>query len=462
VQGKEERSHMPVGIIIRNEMRKACNYILTVILAIVLIALLLGPGVVAQKPEGEIIDRVIAVVEGRSILQSELELEYKRYILQEGRTSLTDEERKEIKKKIFDIMVNDLLMVVHAENKGVQVDEGKLDDEVQEAVENSMREMGGKEEFERRLEEEGLTLASLRRMWREKLRARKLVEKLWATEVMGEIRVDEGEVRKYYSDHLDELPIRPASVKIAQILLEPEATEVQEKKALEKIKRYKSMLADGEDFASLAQEYSEGPSAKYGGSLGYIQLEDLNNPAFADAVRKLKVGEISEPVLTKFGYHLIKLEDISDERVLVRHILVKAEKDREAEQKTRELAEKIREDLIHGADFGEMASRHSDDVATRKKGGVVGEIALKRLPQYFREKIEDLDVGEISEIIEDDKGFRIIKVLDRSEERKYRYDEAKEELRNLLRQQKLQGRVEGYVEGLKEEYAVNVKEDALE
>ncbi len=439
-----------------------CRGAVMIMLAMMILSSLTGNQAEAEEPEGELIDRVIAVVEGRAILQSELELEYKRYMMQEGREDLSRQEKKEVRGRILDILVNDLLMAVHAENRGIEIDETALDDQVEEAIQNSMREMGGEEQFERSLEREGLTLSGLRKMWREKLRARKLVEKLWAAEVMGEARVSEAEVKEYYRNHAEELPTRPASVKLAQILLEPAASRDKEKEALEEIRRYQKMLEEGKEFSEVAREYSEGPSADYGGSLGYVKLEELGNPEFAEAVRELKVGEVSGPVLTKFGYHLIKLEDISDQRVLVSHILVQAERDLEAERKTLELAGEIRKELTEGADFAEMARKHSDDPATGERGGLVGEIALRRLPREFRESIEDLEEGGVSEVIQDDKGFRIVKVLDRSGERPYRYEEAREELRNLIKQQKLQSRVKGYVEGLKEQYTVNIKEDIME
>ena len=119
--------------------------------------------------------------------------------------------------------------------------------------------------------------------------------------------------------------MRPATVKLAQILILPPASEESKMNALEKISRIEEKVHRGEDFADLAEKYSEGPSAKYGGNLGFIKLGDLNNPEFEKAASKLEPGETSQPVLTDFGYHLIKLEEIDGEDRHIRHILVKVE-----------------------------------------------------------------------------------------------------------------------------------------
>ena len=217
-------------------------------------------------------------------------------------------------------------------------------------------------------------------------------------------------------------------------------------------------LRNGADFAELAKEYSEGPSAKYGGSLGYVNLEDLNNPAFEDAVKKLKVGEISGPVLTEFGYHLIKLEDIRDGKHFVRHILVRVQSSEEDRARASRLADSLRTAILNGADFAELARKFSDDAGSRENGGVIGEIPLKNLPADFIQVIKDVKPGELAPVIEDKKGFRVIKVLAKNPERPFTYAESREELRRVIRQEKLKAKYDEYVAKLKKLYYVEIKE----
>jgi peptidyl-prolyl cis-trans isomerase SurA len=426
-----------------------------------LLLLVMAPPALSQaaaaQQGGEVVDRIIAVVEDKAVLQSELELEYRNRMMQMERTMLTEAEERELKAEIVEALVSQLLMRVHAEKVGIRVQDEEVFSEVEKRIEEGKRMIGGEEAFQQQLEREGLTVQQLRELWSEKLKTRMLSERLMYAEVMKDIRVTEKEVRDYYSENLGELPRRPATVNIAQILILPSASEDIISSARTKLENIEKLLQAGGDFAELATEHSEGPSAKYGGSLGYIDLEDLNNPEFETAVRKLTVGEVSGPVLTEFGYHLIKLEDVSGEKVLVRHILVKVEgAERDWESTARE-AEEIREQLLAGADFAEMAALHSADHRTKDSGGVVGEVVFANLPEHFREVIADIPVGGIAPVFKEEKGYRIVKILGRAEERVYSFEEAREELKGLLENQKLQGQMDEYIDGLKAVYYVEVK-----
>lgn len=416
-----------------------------------------GPALGQQT--GEVVDRIVAVVEDKAVLQSEVELEYRNRLMQMERTMLTESEERDLRSEIVEALVSELLLRIHAEKVGITVRDEDVYAEVERRIDEGKRMIGGEEAFEKQLRAEGLTIQQLRNIWGEKLRTRMLSERLLYTEVMGDVRVTERDVRDYYTEHLDELPRRPATVSIAQILILPTASGEMVDRARAKIEEIEKLIAEGGDFAEVAKEHSEGPSAKYGGSLGYIKLEDLNNPRFEAAVRQLTIGEVSGPVLTDFGYHLIKLEDVRGEEVLVRHILVKVEEQENDWEAAARAAEDVRAQLMAGADFGEMARRHSADYRTKDAGGVVGEVVADNLPDHFKQVIADLPVGGISPVIKEERGYRIVKILGRADERAYSFDEAREELKGLLENQKVQGKMDEYIEGLKSVYYVEIKKE---
>jgi peptidyl-prolyl cis-trans isomerase SurA len=413
----------------------------------------------AEEPKGEIIDRVVAVVEDRAVLQSEVDLEFRRMMLRANRTTIPLEEERRIREEIVNGLIAEHLMSVHAVKVGVEVKDEEIDSEVERLIEENKRALGGDEAFEAQLESEGITLTQLRSMYREKTRSNILVQRLMLREVRSEIQVTEGDVRKYYLERVDSLPMRPATVTLAHILLVPRVSELSRQAALEKVAAIEKKLQGGMDFAAAAKEYSEGPSAKYGGSLGYKKLGDFGSPEFTAAVRKLLVGGVSPPVLTRFGYHIIKLESVQGDEVLVRHILVKLESSREDFAATEAQAERIRREIIAGADFGEMAAEHSADDATKNNGGIVGEIAIANLPEFFLESIRNTKAGEVAPVIKEPNRYRIVKVLGRTPARRYTLEEARDELRRLLEEQKLQERFHDYVESLRKLYYVEMKED---
>lgn len=428
-------------------------------IVLVLIAVWAVSPALAQSADqrGTVVDRIVAVVEDRAVLQSDIELEYARYLMQMQRSSLPAEEEAEIKKQILDALITELIMAIHAEKSGVEVADSEVDQSIDSFIEENRRALGGEEAFQRELEREGMTLDDLRASLRERIRARLLIERLRYREFNFDVRVTESETRDYYKEHLAELPKRPVTVTLAHILMIPKASEKAREAAHEKILDVERRLKEGQDFASLAKEFSDDPSAPTGGSLGYVKLEDLNSPAFEAATRELSVGGISPPVLTQFGYHIIKLDDVSGDEVLIRHILAKIEADEKDVERAARLAEEVRQRLVDGADFGEMAAEYSDDPATKDKGGVVGEISLENLPEFFRDIIEDVAIGDIAPVIREQKGFRIIKMLGKTPEREYTFDEAREELRRLIEQQKRQELIQKYVDELKEIYYVEVK-----
>ncbi len=431
-------------------MMKGC-----LIRILVLVFVLTAPLRAADR--GEIVDRVIAVVEDKAVLQSEIEMEYRNRLMQMQRTALTDEEDRQLRKELLEALVSDLLLSVHAEKVGITVSDEEVYEEVEKRIDEGRRMLGGEEAFVKQLEREGLTVEQLRSIWNEKIRTRMLSERLMYSEVMRDVSITEADVRAYYEEHLAEIPTRPATVSVSQILLLPSASGPIVDEARRRIEEVEEKLLAGADFSELAREFSEGPSAKNGGSIGYVRLEDLNAPQFEAAVRQLMVGETSGPVLTEFGYHLIKLEDVRGEEVLVRHILITVQGQDDDWERTASLADSIRTRLIDGADFAEMAERYSSDHKTKKNGGYVGEVVVDNLPEHFREAVREVEVGGISPVIREERGFRIVKVMGRAQQREYTFEEAREELKGLIERQKLQERMSDYIEALKEKYYVEIK-----
>lgn len=130
-----------------------------------------------------------------------------------------------------------------------------------------------------------------------------------------EAKVSDQEIEKYYNEHKSEF-LKPAMVKASHILIkvDPDAKPEDITAALDKTRKIKKKLDAGADFAKLADEYSDDPGSKNkGGNLGFFEKAWMV-PPFSDTAFALKKGEISEPVKTRFGYHIIKVEDRKDAR----------------------------------------------------------------------------------------------------------------------------------------------------
>ena len=433
----------------------------TMITAAILTAALLVPSVLAAQQQGEVIDRVVAVVEDRAILLSEMEMEYRQYLFQNKLSDLPADQEAQLRQQILDQLIADELLAIHADKTGIEVPEEAVEDELSRAIEESRRGAGGDEAFERELEKAGLTFQQLRTQWKEKIRARYLVEQLLRGEVFKGVTVTDAELRAYYREHLNEFPKRPPTMKLAQIRIMPAVSEENSNASLERIQAVESKIEGGMTFEKAAEDFSEDPSAKYGGSLGYIKLGDIGSPPFEKAAAKLLVGEVSPPVLSRFGWHLIKLEDVSGDQVKLRHILIKVETGDGQISGAASQAEEIRKEILGGLDFSIAAAKYSSDEKTKNSGGVIDqEVNLEELSKsnkYLLDMLRETEIGEITPVIKEGDEFRIIKVLEKNPGRPFTYQEAKPELENLLGQQKRMEKFGEYVHDLKGVYYVDIK-----
>ncbi len=414
-------------------------------------------GAGAPPSANVLIDGVVATVEDRVILKSEVDNEIRNFMLQTQRTSLTADEEKELRQEALNSLVATALLSVQAERDNLTVEEKEVDDALDRWIEQKKTEIGGDDAFDRQLAAEGLTIEALRERYRENIRTLLIIEKVKYQKIMPEVQVTEAEVHAYYQAHVSEFPQKEPSVSIAQILVVPKPSEAVLAAALEKITMIEGKLKAGADFAATAKEHSDCPSAKFGGNLGTLNLDELGNPPFADAARKVPVGQVSEPVLTEFGWHLIKIEKVEGDQVTLRHILVRAEPGPEDLETASKLADSLRSSLEKGGDFAKAAAQHSADYATKDKGGVFGAVEIKNLPDNFKQAIKGVPAGSIAPVMKEERGFRVVKVLSWNAAGTYTYDEVKNQVRRIVTEKKIMDRMSGYVEELKKEYAVAVK-----
>ncbi len=184
------------------------------------------------------------------------------------------------------------------------------------------------------------------------------------------------------------------------------------------ITKLRDRALDGEDFGSLAQTYSDDPSAKTNkGNLGYFTALQMVYP-FEDAAYKTDEGNISEPIRTRFGYHIIKVHDKrpSQGKVKVSHIMVRATQGISAEDSIAARNEifEIHNQLKNGADWFEMASQYSDDISSRSSGGELPWFGTgNMIPEFEKEAFALKEKGDITEPVKTAYGWHIIKLDDK-------------------------------------------------
>ncbi len=225
----------------------------------------------------------------------------------------TPEEALSFKLNILDQLINNQILVIHASHSRITASEAEIDAKVGE-----LKSPYSPEEFQKKLQEQGLDNDGLRKEVRENIILTKLINK----DIISHINVSDVEIASYYEKNKSNFNVAETTYHIAQIQVTPrQDAEVRNLKnddaktpaaAEHKIQALYEGLMRGEDFATVAQEYSEDPStAAGGGDMGFIPASGLN-PALKQVVNSLKVGQISNIIRSNIGFHIFKLLGVEE------------------------------------------------------------------------------------------------------------------------------------------------------
>ena len=269
--------------------------------------LLFAPATIisAEAPAGQ-----IARVNDTILLRQDLDREMKLVSLKLARQGrpVNAEQLKRYEGEIRDTLINRTLLLQQAKSAGIDVkdsavvkalDEFKAAFKDEKAYQNALTEMGFTEEMLKSQINSGLTIKTL-------------IDKT----VLQKISVSDQQVRAYYDDNPN-LFRKPEQVKASHILIQvpANADEAKQAEALAAIQALKLRLENGENFATLAQENSDGPSKTKGGDLGFFSREQMV-PPFSEAAFALQPGQTSDVVQTRFGYHLIRVTERQAEQTM--------------------------------------------------------------------------------------------------------------------------------------------------
>ncbi|MGD2037730.1 MAG: peptidylprolyl isomerase [Desulfobacterales bacterium] len=215
--------------------------------------------------------------------------------------ALPDEQMAQMKNQVLESLIDRELLFQESKKRGIEVKAEAVSDELQKI----RQRYPNKEEFNKLLSEMGLTESDVRRQIARGMAIQQLIDK----EVTDKIKVSDQETRSFY-DKNPQLFQQPEQVKARHILIkvQADAPDDQKAEARKKIEAVQQKVQKGEDFATLAKTYSEGPSGPRGGDLGYFRRGQMVKP-FEEVAFSLKPDQTSEIVETRFGYHLIKVDD---------------------------------------------------------------------------------------------------------------------------------------------------------
>jgi parvulin-like peptidyl-prolyl isomerase len=255
----------------------------------------------------EVVDRIIAVVNNEVITQREVDRVLAPIYEQYRGLYYGDElvrKLEEARRGVVEELIEDKLILSEAKRLNIEVD----DKEVEGRINDVAKRFKTKNEFEKALQQQGLTSRELKARYREQIMSRRLVDQ----KIGSRITISPVEVGNYYASHANEY-IQPEEIKLSNILIRPRK-DLEPAKALELAKEISNRIQEGGSFALLAKEYSEGPNASEGGSMGYVKKGDLL-PEIEAVVFTLNEGEVSSILQTGLGYHIFRVEEKKERRV---------------------------------------------------------------------------------------------------------------------------------------------------
>lgn len=313
---------------------------------------------------GQVIDKIIAKVDNNILLESEVQKTYVE-ALSQSQQGIDPPTRCQV----FESLVVNKLMVAKAEIDSVMITDVEVTLQVENRFNQVMQQFGGDEALI--IEAYGKTGDQLKTELQDVIREQLVVNKMRGKITEG-LAVSPADVRQFYNSiPRDSLPFFSAEVIVGQIVKKPDVDPRIKETMITQLRQFKQDILEGNaEFATLAKKYSEDPgSGSLGGDLGFFRRGELA-PEYESTALGLRLGEISDPVESDFGLHMIQLLENKGTTYNTRHILLIPKASEEDLQKTERYLDSLKTEILaERIEFAKAAKEYSTDRNTSDNGG---------------------------------------------------------------------------------------------
>jgi peptidyl-prolyl cis-trans isomerase SurA len=360
--------------------------------------------------QGDLLDRVVAIVNDGVVLNSDLDAQLDIVSERLRQQKLELPPQNVLRQQVLERLVLQEIEMQRANHAGVKVSDEMLNAALQDVAKRNNLTLT---QLPDALKQQGVDYAE----YREEIRKEMMLQLLRQRDVLQHISVTPREIDQFL-DRQAKAPSERNEYNVSHILIAvgQEASPAQQEAAAKRAQDVYERAKSGEDFAKLAVAYSNSQTALEGGALGWRKGSEL--PTFlADIIAKLKPGEVSEPLRTPTGYHIIRLNEVRgatqaavEDQVHVRHILMKTNELAD-DATVRGKLEALRERILKGEDFGAVAQVTSQDPGSAAEGGDLGWAGPGTFAPEFEQVIATLKDDEISEPFHTQFGWHIAQML---------------------------------------------------
>ena len=373
--------------------------------------LLLSLHMYTPAAQTEVLDRIVAVVEEDVILEDELINEERNIVAKLKSNNVAMPPEYVLRRQVLERMIVDKLQKQLAAKSGIQVSDEILRNSVAEiASRNGLTVDAFREEIER----QGMSYKA----FEDNLRNEIAINQLRGREIGSRIKVTDAEVT-HFLETQGKISTSNAKYHLGHILIavSQSAGSAAIQKAAQKAEQVVADLRSGKDFKQMAVSVSNDDNALKGGDLGWRTSGQIPT-LFVDAVSNMKQGDVSDPIRSPSGYHIVKMLEMEDAgqhmvtKTRVRHILVKTNELVDDEEARKRLLA-LRERIVDGDDFAALARAHSDDKGSAINGGSLDWVTPGALVPPFEEAMNKLELSQLSQPVQTQFGWHLIQVLGR-------------------------------------------------
>jgi len=401
------------------------------------------------------LDRVVAIVNDGIVLQSELDDRMALIQAQLRERKTRAPAASVLRKQVLDRLILDSLQIQMAQERGIRISDRQL----AMALENIARQNNlSLDQFRETLEAEGKSFDNAR----EQIRRELLITQVQRSMVNSRIRVTEQDLQNYLESDEGKSRTNP-EYNLSNILfaVPNQASPAMIQEARKKAELLYQKLNEGADFAQAAISFSNAPNALKGGELGWRKINGLPLP-LSQALKGLNKGQITEPVRTPGGFHILKINDTRGgstmlvQQTQVSHILLKPTEIRnplQTRKKIHELASRIQQ----GEDFTLLAKEYSDDPASGSEGGSLGWTQNGQMVPTFETVMNATPVGQVSEPFQSQFGWHILRVEDRRTE-DVGSAVIENQARNTIRQRRFNEELENWLREIHSQAYIEIKQ----
>ena len=404
--------------------------------------------------QGTLLDRIAAVVDDGVVLESEVDDQMKEVTARLQSQNMALPAESVLRKQVLDRLIMQRIELEQADRDGITISDDQLNAALEDVAKRNNIPFS---DLPSVLSQQGIDYAS----YREEMRQQLTLGLLRQRDVLQRIAVTPREIDQFLAKQAKQ-PATDQQYNVSHILIAvpPNATPEQLAQAQDRANDVYQRASKGEDFGKLAVAYSNSEDALEGGSLGWRQGSEL--PTFLTSlILGLKPGQVSAPLRTPTGFHIVKLNQIRGQenkdivqQIHVRHILLKTTALQD-DAVVRQRLEQIRQQIIKGEGFGVAAAAASQDPGSASDGGDLGWQSPEVFDPTFADAVQQLKVGEISEPFRSRYGWHIAQLLGRRN-----YDATKEVVRlnamEAIRASKADENTELWLQHLRDDAYVKV------